>query len=237
VNKAKLNYGVDLIIGIGFLLSSLSGLVFLLPGDPASGALGVGYKAWNDLHTFSSLLMIAGVGLHLLLHWKWIVNMTRRMVISAGKPVPRTATNHGAADGPAPQKTSARGLSRRGFLRLGAGALTGVFSLAVGYKIICDAGQPHSEQQAGELPLLPQSDSERTQVNQDEQIHSDAVLPIETRSDEPENRPKEQELGVACPFGIVNDPYPGRCRRYRDSDGDEFCDYSVPGSGTNRAGT
>ena len=43
----------------------------------------------------------------------------------------------------------------------------------------------------------------------------------------------QQEGGVACPFGLVNDPYPGRCRHYRDSNGDGICDYSVPGSGTN----
>jgi len=43
----------------------------------------------------------------------------------------------------------------------------------------------------------------------------------------------QQEDGVACPFGVVNDPYPGRCRHYRDSNGDGMCDYSVPGSGSN----
>lgn len=43
----------------------------------------------------------------------------------------------------------------------------------------------------------------------------------------------QQESGVACPFGVVNDPYPGRCRHYRDSNGDDMCDYSVPGSGSN----
>ena len=42
----------------------------------------------------------------------------------------------------------------------------------------------------------------------------------------------QQESGVACPFGVVNDPYPGRCRHYRDSNGDGYCDYSVEGSGS-----
>jgi hypothetical protein len=43
---------------------------------------------------------------------------------------------------------------------------------------------------------------------------------------------EEEEDGVACPFGLVNDPYPGECRHYRDSNGDGICDYSVPGSGS-----
>jgi hypothetical protein len=30
----------------------------------------------------------------------------------------------------------------------------------------------------------------------------------------------------ACPKGLINDPYPGRCRLYRDSSGNGFCDYS-----------
>ena len=34
---------------------------------------------------------------------------------------------------------------------------------------------------------------------------------------------------VACPLGLVNDPYPGKCRHYVDTTGDGFCDYSVPG--------
>jgi len=45
----------------------------------------------------------------------------------------------------------------------------------------------------------------------------------------------QQEGWVACPFGLVDDPYPGRCRRHVDSNGDGLCDYSVPGSGGNVA--
>lgn len=33
---------------------------------------------------------------------------------------------------------------------------------------------------------------------------------------------------VACPFGLVNDPYPGRCRRYVDRNGNGLCDLSEP---------
>jgi hypothetical protein len=43
----------------------------------------------------------------------------------------------------------------------------------------------------------------------------------------PDTNP-DQTFTVACPFGIVNDPYPGKCRRYVDRDGDGICDLSVP---------
>jgi hypothetical protein len=31
-----------------------------------------------------------------------------------------------------------------------------------------------------------------------------------------------------CPKGLVNDPYPGECSRYIDTDGDGICDHSQP---------
>ena len=31
---------------------------------------------------------------------------------------------------------------------------------------------------------------------------------------------------TACPFGEVNDPYPGKCHRYVDASGNDLCDYS-----------
>ena len=43
----------------------------------------------------------------------------------------------------------------------------------------------------------------------------------------------DQSVGVACPSGLVDDPYPGRCHRYVDSNGDGVCDYSVAGLGSN----
>ncbi len=50
------------------------------------------------------------------------------------------------------------------------------------------------------------------------------------RASPPPATPQPQS-GVACPFGIVNDPYPGECRRYVDRNGDGICDLSEPGSG------
>jgi hypothetical protein len=31
---------------------------------------------------------------------------------------------------------------------------------------------------------------------------------------------------VRCPKGMVNDPYPGRCHAYRDTNGNGYCDLS-----------
>ena len=37
--------------------------------------------------------------------------------------------------------------------------------------------------------------------------------------------------GVACPAGVVNDPYPGHCKRYVDANNNGLCDLSELGSG------
>jgi len=89
INTAKANYVVDVIIGIGFLLSAVSGIVFLFAGSGGyqggrnphymTQMLFLSRDAWKDVHTWSSLVMIAGVALHFALHWKWLVCMTRRL--------------------------------------------------------------------------------------------------------------------------------------------------------------
>ncbi|MGC9359887.1 MAG: DUF4405 domain-containing protein, partial [Anaerolineae bacterium] len=84
MNRAKLNYWVDLAIAVATAVSLLSGLVFLLPPDMAGigpdgfpRMLGLTLLAWSDLHAISSLAMIAGVGAHLALHGQWIGRMTK----------------------------------------------------------------------------------------------------------------------------------------------------------------
>jgi len=50
------------------------------------------------------------------------------------------------------------------------------------------------------------------------------------RPAQPTPLPVRPKQAVACPYGLVNDRYPGRCRRYRDSNGNGVCDLSEPAS-------
>ena len=52
----------------------------------------------------------------------------------------------------------------------------------------------------------------------------------------PTATPATEAVYVACPRGLVNDPYPGHCKLYRDTNGNGYCDWSVPGSGKVPAG-
>ena len=88
-HKAKMNYVVDIIIGVGFILSLISGIVLLF--GPQGGYMGgrnpgfsqnlffFGKHVWQDIHNWSSMAMAAGVLGHIILHWKWFVCMTKSL--------------------------------------------------------------------------------------------------------------------------------------------------------------
>jgi hypothetical protein len=54
-----------------------------------------------------------------------------------------------------------------------------------------------------------------------------ATQPAATKTPTPASQTKPV---TACPFGLVNDKYPGRCRRYVDRNGNGYCDLSEPQS-------
>lgn len=82
MSKSERNYWIDLILAISFVLSAVSGLVYLVPPAPGTPirtqVLGIGFRFWSDLHTYSGLVMVGGVGLHLVLHWRWMMSMTKK---------------------------------------------------------------------------------------------------------------------------------------------------------------
>lgn len=88
-NKAQINFIVDIILALGLLVSVVSGLVLLFNGssgymggrNPEFGSAGLIFPTytWKDIHTWSSIVMAAGVFLHLVLHWNWISCMTKKM--------------------------------------------------------------------------------------------------------------------------------------------------------------
>lgn len=94
MSKTKLNYLLDAVIALAFVLSALTGIVFLFAGSGGyqggrnpnfrTEMLGISREIWSDLHTWVSLVMIGGVVIHLVLHWDWIVCMTKRMVRELG---------------------------------------------------------------------------------------------------------------------------------------------------------
>lgn len=86
MNRAKQNYYVDTVIGIAFLFAGISALVFLIPTDwinftvsTTPTVLGINFGVWQSLHKWAGIVLILGVVLHQLLHWKWITSMTQKI--------------------------------------------------------------------------------------------------------------------------------------------------------------
>jgi len=89
-SKARINYVVDLIIAVGFLLTAVSGLVLFFAGSGGyQGGRNPRYLqeaaflsrwTWKTLHDWGGIAMVAGVLAHLVLHWKWMVCMTRNLL-------------------------------------------------------------------------------------------------------------------------------------------------------------
>ena len=87
MKTAKRNYLVDTLIGIAFLVAGLCALVFLVPSSwidfstsTTPTFLGLDFGIWQTLHKWGGIAMLVGVVLHQLLHWNWIVVMTKKVL-------------------------------------------------------------------------------------------------------------------------------------------------------------
>jgi hypothetical protein len=90
MDRPMINYVVDVLLGMTFLIAFITG-VLKYPGVP--GYLGgmnmvLPYVTLTTLHDWSGILMGALVAIHLALHWRWIVAMTRRMLGRSRPEIP-----------------------------------------------------------------------------------------------------------------------------------------------------
>lgn len=233
MNKTKVNYWVDLVIALAFIMSAISGIVFLFPLNGTT-ALGITYLTWNQIHTWGSLLMVAGVFAHLVLHWKWIVAMTKKTFFTAAKPQ-RVAT-----------AVSATNISRRRFLRTAGLGVVALGTAAVSYKTLFGSNLAEEAvidsvvQPAATVPTQSIT-VENLPAPEVQVVTTDAVVaptavpqtvvePTATSIPVPvvSTQSAAAEMTVACHKGIVYDAYPGKCRHYVDADGDGYCDLSIP---------
>ena len=83
MNRTKLNYWIDIGLAISFLICFITGLIkwpglIKIIGVSAYKVLHV--KNISILHDWSGLIMGLLVLVHLALHWKWLVCVTKSMV-------------------------------------------------------------------------------------------------------------------------------------------------------------
>ena len=88
---AMVNLVVDGLIAVSFVITAVSGIVFLLlPEGGYQGGANAGWAVsplfsrttWDLIHTWGGVTMIVAALLHFWIHWRWVVNVTRRFFLS-----------------------------------------------------------------------------------------------------------------------------------------------------------
>ena len=84
MNKAELNYIIDISMAVLFTITAIAGLIlfFFLRGIRQGGYhefLGVARQVWINVHDFFGIILLILVLMHLALHWNWIICITKRI--------------------------------------------------------------------------------------------------------------------------------------------------------------
>ncbi len=87
--RSSVNFAVDAVITVGFLLVAVSGVVLLAAGSggyqggrnphAVREVLSLSRWTWRAIHDWGAAALGGGVLLHIALHWKWITCMTRNL--------------------------------------------------------------------------------------------------------------------------------------------------------------
>ena len=239
-SKAAFYYVIDAILLFSFTGIIITGLIIssLLSLSMQSQT----YDFWRFLHVTVSYLTLVVVGLKLAIHWKWIVNTTKRKIFRTQKAAPVMAAEANSA-----------GMSRRQFL-----AQTGLFSGAmivagVSYaawmkknlfpdestvqaasssaeaatvepQIIYITATPEQQVEAAANTVVTEESS--TVIEQPVVIATAVPTAIPTTvptSVRPAAASSSNTSSVRCNRGCS---YPGHCRRYEDTNGNNICDLS-----------
>ncbi len=77
MKRGWINYGLDVLLFLTVLILGVSSLLVWV-------VLPKGYNPqwilWIAIHKWSGLALFIEAFLHLVLHWRWIVTMTKRML-------------------------------------------------------------------------------------------------------------------------------------------------------------
>lgn len=85
MKKTKLNYLVDLCMGLCFLVVAITGVIIFLflPSGIRRGGYqqfwGITKQNWENIHDWAGIILLIFIVLHLILHWSWIVSMTKAL--------------------------------------------------------------------------------------------------------------------------------------------------------------
>jgi hypothetical protein len=76
-SEARLNYILNLLFFIDMTLLIFTGIMISESALPALGITPAHSLAWRRLHDLSANLALLILGLHVALHWRWLINTTK----------------------------------------------------------------------------------------------------------------------------------------------------------------
>ncbi len=156
------------------------------------------YAAWRNVHIAASIITLSIVMVKIALHWRWIVKTLQQFAIPVAPAASKLQVQ--------PARVSA-GLDRRQFLKLmgmvGAGAVMAAGSALAGAAIASRASEGTSQNTAASSGSQGSSQ-----------------LPASTLSKSASSSGSNTCV-VRCSRGCS---YPGSCRRYTDTNGNNRCD-------------
>lgn len=79
--STRINYILNALLFVAITLISFSGIMISRSIVPMLGIELGGSMIWKVVHTFSTDAIVFLMGLHVALHWSWIVNAFKRYVI------------------------------------------------------------------------------------------------------------------------------------------------------------
>ena len=217
--QPRLNLLMDAGLMLGLFLILLTGVVISTWFNLTLNNYGV----WRDLHVAFSVETLLAVLIKLGLHWKVIVLQVKK-IFRKRENVPVSVSSPVLVNAVRPQTVNGRLVSRRDFI-----AMMSVVS------VVSTVAISHVLRRGDEVALAQFSNS--STVSSTSQSPSTAVNQVETTATETESvttfqspsatpQPTVQPTSVPactvrCPNGCS---FPGRCRRYTDSNGNGKCD-------------
>jgi hypothetical protein len=84
MRRTNLNFIIDVIAFIGFVVMAITGVLMRYVLPPGSGhhstIWSLDRHEWGDIHFWIAIVFFSLLALHLMLHWRWIVSVV------AGRP-------------------------------------------------------------------------------------------------------------------------------------------------------
>jgi hypothetical protein len=220
-NRLYIYYGLDALLMVAFATIIGTGVAMSHVVLPTFGVLGASSFALAIIHKYASYLTLVLVVVKLIGHRKWLQNAFKRHYAKQHQfqhqpQVERTVPQSLAfATVQGEQPKSATTINRRHFLVLGCGAVC-----AAAVAGVCKGNFAQLEQDADSNEVVSSINIEDTQA----ETTTEAVT-----SHEPRVRPQRGASSSAqsqCHHGMVDDPYPGQCHHYIDTNNNGYCDLS-----------